>query len=84
MGAIAGRHGKGANRNHALTNIAFFDIVRTGLTPAEVLGKAKAAGLIINTAGGTRLRALTHYDVTRSECETAASVLRSVLGSARA
>jgi prepilin-type processing-associated H-X9-DG protein len=25
MVAIAGRHGRGANRNHALTNIAFFD-----------------------------------------------------------
>ena len=62
-----------------LTNIAVFDIERTGLTPTEVLRRARAAGLIINTAGGTRLRALTHYGVTRQECETAATVLRSVL-----
>ncbi len=62
-----------------LTNIAVFDIAKTGLTPAEILGKARASGLLINTAGGTRLRALTHYGVTRAECETAAFVLRSAL-----
>jgi len=29
--------------------------------------------------GPTRLRAVTHYDVTRTDCETAIGVLRELL-----
>ena len=62
-----------------VTNIAIFDIGGTGLTTAEVSHKLKERGVLMNGVGGSRLRAVTHYDVSREQCELAASALRDVL-----
>jgi len=53
-------------------------VERTGLTGAQFSARLKARGVLINAVGGTRLRLLTHYDVSRADCERAAEVLAEV------
>ena len=62
-----------------VTNIAIFDLAGTGKAPAEVSAALKERGVLMNGVGGSRLRAVTHYDVSRAQCEVAAGALREVL-----
>jgi threonine aldolase len=61
------------------TNILVFDIVRTGLTFAEFSARLKSAGVLVSTPDGIRVRAVTHLDVTREDCERAVGIVREVL-----
>lgn len=61
------------------TNILMVDVAGTGLAPAEVSRRLKAEGVMMNPAGASILRAVTHYDVTRGDCERAAEVFEGVL-----
>lgn len=62
------------------TNIVFFDVAGAGLTPAELEARINALG--VRTSGGyggsTRLRAVTHLDVTREDCGRAVEAVRQV------
>ena len=57
------------------TNILFFDVGGTGRTAADIAERAGAAGLRIGAMGPTRMRAVTHLDVSRADCEEAARIL---------
>lgn len=61
------------------TNIVIFDIAGTGRKPAEVTATLKQRGVLMNGVGGTRMRAVTHYDVSRADCEQAAAILAEVI-----
>jgi threonine aldolase len=61
------------------TNILVFDIVRTGLTFAEFSARLKSRGVLVSTPDGIRVRAVTHLDVTREDCERAVGIVREVL-----
>jgi threonine aldolase len=61
------------------TNIVIFDIAGTGRKPAEVSAALKERGVLMNGVGGTRMRAVTHYDVSRADCEQAAAILAEVI-----
>ena len=61
------------------TNIVIFDIARTGLKPSELLEKLLAQGLRMSPVFPTRLRAVTHLDVSRSQVEEAVEIVRRVL-----
>ncbi len=59
------------------TNIV---VVRTGRVPAGTLVAAAAArGVALSQVGAHVVRAVTHLDVTRTQCETAGEVLGEVL-----
>lgn len=75
---LSGNAELGVDPSKVATNIVVFDAARVGMKVADVQARAKARGVLINTAGGTRLRALTHNDVTRRQCEDAARILLSV------
>lgn len=60
------------------TNIVIYDIAGTGKSTADISSALKDRGVIMNGIGGTRLRAVTHYDVSRAQCETAIAALREV------
>ncbi|BDC52897.1 threonine aldolase [Bryobacterales bacterium F-183] len=62
-----------------MTNIVIFDIARTGKDATAVSAELKRRGVIINGVGGTRMRAVTHYDVSRADCEEACAILSDVL-----
>jgi threonine aldolase len=70
------------------TNILFFDVSDSGLTAQEVSKRLAAQGVLANGTDLTSIRMVTHFDVNRTSCERALSVLREVLavakGSARA
>jgi threonine aldolase len=61
------------------TNIVIFDIAKTGLTPADFLARLKADGILAGSVGGTRIRLVTHYDVSREDCVKAADAIATLL-----
>jgi threonine aldolase len=61
------------------TNIVIFDVGATG-RPAEVIGeRLEKAGVRVSIVGRTKLRAVTHLDVSRQDVERAVDVFRRVL-----
>jgi threonine aldolase len=61
------------------TNIVIFDIARTGLTPADFLARLKTCGVLAGSVGGTRIRLVTHYDVSRQDCTRAGDAIAALL-----
>jgi len=61
------------------TNIVIFDIAGTGLPVAEFVAGLKSRGVLAAGIGGTRVRVVTHYDVSRADCEAAAGAVASVV-----
>jgi threonine aldolase len=62
------------------TNILVFDVSRTGLTGTVISAELKKRGVLINTIGNAMtMRAVTHYDVTREQCQAAIDILAEVL-----
>jgi len=61
------------------TNIVIFDIARTGLAPAGFLARLKECGVLAGSVGGTRIRLVTHYDVSRQDCMRAADAIAALL-----
>ncbi|MEO5923113.1 MAG: GntG family PLP-dependent aldolase [Bryobacteraceae bacterium] len=58
------------------TNIVIFEI---DSNPAEFIAALKAEGVLASAIGGQKIRLVTHYDVSREDCERAAQVLAQVL-----
>jgi len=55
------------------TNILVFDITGTGLAVGEIGSRLKQRGVLMGSANPRQMRAVTHYDVTREDCATAAA-----------
>ena len=64
---------------NVVTNIVIFDIAGTGTSPADLISKAKSRGVLVSGIGGTRIRLVTHYDVTREDCLEALGALKQIL-----
>jgi len=62
----------------AQTNIVIFDIAKSGITAAEFVARLKERGVLASGIGGTRVRLVTHYDVSRTDCEHAVDVIGQV------
>jgi threonine aldolase len=54
-----------------VTNIAVFDVSATGIAPPEIAARLRDRGVLINPINERQMRAVTHYDVTRKDCEQA-------------
>jgi threonine aldolase len=61
------------------TNIVVFDVGATGVTGAEISARLMAQGVRINAINPRKMRAVTHYDVSREECGEALEILGKVL-----
>ena len=62
------------------TNIVVFHLPPTLAIDAPTLSaQARARGVFVNAFGPRTVRAVTHLDVTRAQCEHAAGVLRELL-----
>ena len=61
------------------TNIVIFDISATGLATAEFSRALKEKGVLANGINPTHMRMVTHRDVSRQECETAANTIEQCL-----
>jgi threonine aldolase len=62
------------------TNIVIFSVKPSGLTSAEFLAQLSSRGVLGVPVDGTRVRMVTHLDVSRREVEDAADIVASVLG----
>lgn len=60
------------------TNILFFRL-RQG-NAGDLVAKMKARGVLASAIGSDSVRLVTHCDVSRKECETAAKVILELLG----
>ena len=63
------------------TNIIVFDVAGTGLAGPEISTRLKSRGVLINSINARVMRALTHCNVTRADCEHALDAFRSVVRS---
>ena len=61
------------------TNIVVFGLAPDALDAATVVDQAHARGVLMFAVGPRTIRAVTHLDVTRAECEQAADTVLSVL-----
>jgi threonine aldolase len=65
------------------TNIVIFKITEVaGLTAAELALRMKARGVLVSTVGRDAIRVVTHRDVDRGACITAAEALSEELEAA--
>lgn len=60
------------------TNIVFFDVAGLGLSAEAFNQAAVAFGLRFSVSGPTRLRAVTHLDVSSAQIEEAVEIVRKV------
>lgn len=58
------------------TNIVIFEI---DAYPAAFIAQLKDKGILASAIGGKRIRLVTHYDVSRADCQRAASALSTML-----
>ena len=62
------------------TNIVVWELDGTRVGAAELVVQARAQNVLINALGASKLRLLTHLDVSRADCVRAADVLVGLLG----
>lgn len=64
------------------TNVVIFDVGPGGRADDAfaVVAAARERGVLLNALSATRIRALTHLDVSRDACREAATVLLEILG----
>jgi threonine aldolase len=60
------------------TNILIFDISGLGISSTEFSRKLKLSSLLADGVGTTRMRMVTHVDVTRRDCDRALRILAEV------
>ena len=63
-------------------NLVFFGVARTGLSAADVVARLGARGVRMGASSRTRIRAVTHLDVTRADVERAVTIAQETLGGA--
>jgi threonine aldolase len=68
---------------HVETNMVFFDVAGTGITATEAVERLLAHGVRMGASSRTRIRAVTHLDVSQSDVERAVDIARDVLGKTR-
>ena len=62
---------RGVSVGGVQTNIVIFDVASTGKTAAAISAALKDRGVLMNPVTPTRLRAVTHMDVSREDCTAA-------------
>ena len=61
------------------TNIVIFDVGASGRAAKAISEHLEKAGVRVSVMGRTKLRAVTHLDVSRQDIERAIEVFRHVL-----
>ena len=70
------------DRSLVQTNIVIFDIAELGLTAEEFAASLKQRGLLASVVGRSRIRLVTHLDVSSEQCEQAVGVIKDVAAKA--
>jgi threonine aldolase len=62
------------------TNIVIFDVADTGLAVPALVEKLNQRKILTGAVDGSRIRVVTHRDVSRADCEQAVQVIGEVFG----
>jgi threonine aldolase len=79
---VANVPGVHVNMANVQTNIVIVDIAGAGVPASTLSEMLQREGVLMNPVGTSRLRAVTHKDVTREECEMAAGIFANLAASA--
>ena len=79
--AVADLPGVKIDLDRVQSNIVIFAL-RGERTAAEVVTGLRHEGVLASAVGPRAVRFVTHYDVSRSDCELAASIVRALIGGA--
>jgi len=63
------------------TNIVIFDVSASPLAAAEISGRLKQRGVLLNAINPRQMRAVTHYDAGRQACVRALEMLAEAMAS---
>ncbi|WP_342361736.1 GntG family PLP-dependent aldolase [Terrarubrum flagellatum] len=77
---LAAAPGIKLDRRTIQTNIVIFTTTRGPAAP--IVEQAREKGVLLSLFGSHMIRATTHLDVSRSECERAAQIVRDILATA--
>jgi len=61
------------------TNIVVADLARTDVSAVEFIARAKGRGIKVSPFGGSKVRFVTHYGISREDVETACRVAKELL-----
>ncbi len=61
------------------TNIVYIDITRSGLTESELAGRLETEGVRLIPVGPKRLRAVTHYHITKEDVNETLKIVSKVM-----
>lgn len=61
------------------TNMVIFDLAPNGIPAHELARRVQAQGVLLQPRGAYKLRAATHYGVTRADVDTALQAIRAAL-----
>jgi threonine aldolase len=75
---LAGMPGISIDAARVETNIVIFDCSGTGLSGADFSRALRERGVVANAVGPQQVRLVTHYDVSRAECETALGAIEDI------
>ncbi len=68
------------NLDHVQSNIVIFDLAPSAPDAESFLARCAERGLDLCPFGPRRIRAVTHMDVSREQCEQAVKIIAQVLG----
>jgi len=77
-GRVAGCPGVRIDPERTQTNIVVFELDASGAV--ALMAAARERGVLINALGPSKVRLVTHLDVTRAQCLGAVAVLEELLG----
>jgi threonine aldolase len=76
---LAGLPGLALDPARYPTNIVYFDVAKPGLSAAELVARLQAEGVRMLAAGPRTIRAVTHYEVTATDIDTALAAMARVM-----
>jgi len=76
---IAGLSGIGLDLGTVQSNIVIWQMAEDAPDAATIVTRAKVSGVLISALGARTVRAVTHLDVSREQCEAAAEIIAEVI-----
>ena len=76
LSEIKGLH---VDPERVFTNIVYIDITRSGLTESELAGRLETEGVRLIPVGPKRLRAVTHYHITKEDVNETLKIVSKVM-----
>jgi len=76
---LAETPGLAVDLRRAQTNIVRFELDDGRLSPAELIGRLRARGVLVGGMGGQTIRAVTHYGIGAADIDRAVQAIREAL-----